>query len=86
MNTEISLNQPVDIYPNPFIDNFNLCHSDDHIKSLIQLFNSQGKLLFEGNKVELEKVGISRSLNSGIYFLRVKVDNKEYVTKKLIKI
>lgn len=86
MNTEISLNQPVDIYPNPFMDNFNLCFSDDHIKSLIQLFNSQGKLLFEGNKVELEKVGISRSLNSGIYFLRVKVDNKEYVTKKLIKI
>jgi len=86
INTEITLNQTVDIYPNPFRDHFNLRFSDDYKKHHIQLFNPQGKLLFDGDKEVLEKAGISRSLNTGIYFLRVKVDNNEFVTKKLIKI
>lgn len=86
INTEITLNQTVDIYPNPFRDHFNLRFSDDYKKHHIQLFNPQGKLLFDGDKEVLEKAGISRSLNTGIYFLRVQVDNNEFVTKKLIKI
>lgn len=69
-NTE---NTEINIYPNPFIDYFEIHNGGKQINSLI-LIDLNGKNVLELN-VESERADIS-SLNSGIYFLKVGTTDK----------
>lgn len=72
----------VSISPNPFTTNFNI--QTDEVISNYSLIDISGKLLINTNsKNELDK--LSSQLNSGIYFLNLKIENGQNSTFKLIK-
>jgi hypothetical protein len=75
----------INIYPNPFDNQFSITgfNSDDEIK--ISVYNSIGVLVFESQLSNTNKGTIKLDdLKSGIYF--VKVDSgKEIITKSIVK-
>lgn len=80
----VKTNNPnIQIYPNPIVDEFSLkIQSDVNVESL-KLFDTSGKLIkdipdFKG------KVNIS-GLSSGMYFLKIKTNKGEFLSKILKK-
>ena len=73
----------VKIYPNPANNLVSLSLKNKQSIQQVQLFNVVGKLVFNKNNT-LEKLNIDVSnFSKGIYFLRIKTNNK-FITKKLI--
>lgn len=72
----------INISPNPFTNNFNI--QTEEIISNYTLIDISGKQLITTNsKNELDK--LSTSLNSGIYFLNILLENGENGNFKLVK-
>lgn len=72
------------IYPNPVIDEINIAAKDLDEEMMITLFNMEGKKIIE-QSYEPGDITIdvaSRSINSGVYFLRME-SNGNFTTKKL---
>ena len=72
------------IYPNPS-DNYFTIQTTETPRQII-LYNSQGIQLIDYSKIEsnLTKIDLSGEA-SGIYFLKIRKADGEYVIKKLIK-
>lgn len=74
------------VYPNPTTDFLNLSISNYNIKNLYyQLYDGNSKLI-EDKKITTENERISMvELATGIYFVKVREDNQELKTFKIIK-
>jgi len=65
------------IYPNPFKSHLNILSKKRIIN--LKLYNSQGKLLINSNKI------VFSLLKAGIYFLIIKNEKNVISVKKIIK-
>ena len=81
---EIAKEESLKIYPNPS-DNYFTIQTTETPRQII-LYNSQGIQLIDYSKIEsnLTKIDLSGEA-SGIYFLKIRKADGEYVIKKLIK-
>jgi hypothetical protein len=70
------------ISPNPFTNNFNI-QTEEIISNYTLIDISGKKLITTNSKNELDK--LSTSLNSGIYFLNMLLENGENVNFKVVK-
>lgn len=72
------------VFPNPFTDDIYI-HNNNFSKSDIKIYNINGQLIFS-NTYDNQEINITNleNLNSGTYFVVIKIDNK-ITTKKLIK-
>ncbi|MBN8565335.1 MAG: T9SS type A sorting domain-containing protein [Flavobacteriales bacterium] len=75
-----SLLNEIQVFPNPFSDHFSVKEIE---LAKISIFDAQGRVVFEKEKYVGEILNFSH-FNSGIYFIRVEVDNQIY-TKKIVK-
>jgi hypothetical protein len=76
----------MNIYPNPAVEEFRVLSSEFRVsRAALELFGVDGRKLLEKSIPKgSEEVTVDvRSLQSGLYFVRLTVDNKS-VTKKLI--
>ena len=84
----ISDNSFIDIYPNPVINNLNiLINTDKYHKYKMQIFNINGKVLQIINVSNIKKdlITIDRKyLASGLYILKITMDNNINYNKKII--
>lgn len=81
----LSKEHPLNIYPNPAIDQINILLSEK-VKGKAfkaQIFNLQGKKMYESilRNVENETRLDVSNFSKGIYFIKIKVDNNQYVGK-----
>lgn len=78
------------IYPNPCVNKINLLLPDKQFQNIsLKIFNVDGKLVSDINKNKTEFTFIDTSfdissLDSGLYLVCIKVDNKIEQTEKLI--
>lgn len=77
--------QEISLYPNPATDRIQISSSRSLSGTIITLFNVQGQQLLQqasgfGNVFEVE---LPKSVNTGIYFLRIHA-NEGVVTKKVV--
>ncbi len=72
-------NDNITIYPNPFIDYFNI--KSDNEFNLIELYNIDGKII--NLYVNSDNIN-TEFLKSGLYFLKIYYDNK-IVVEKIVK-
>lgn len=72
------------VYPNPASDFITIINSENKILSTIFIKDVCGKIVLRKNSSGIKTIIDLRKLNSGIYFVVVETENKNYV-KKLIK-
>lgn len=81
LNNQDFVSNDLIVFPNPFNDYIQLENSQN---SLIQVYDSLGKIIFEEVSQEKTKIDTS-SLPNGIYFIKINIDNNS-TTKKMIKL
>ena len=81
---EIAKEESLKIYPNPS-DNYFTIQTTETPRQII-LYNSQGIQLIDYSKIEsnLTKIDLSGEA-SGIYFLKVKTEEKSFVEKVVVE-
>ena len=83
-----NLDADVRLYPNPSHGNFNITLPDTYSEIEVAIHSALGQKLYEDtHKVENQqlKMNLEGLLKSGIYFARLKVDEKIIVKKIMIK-
>jgi len=78
LNEQYLSGNEIKVYPNPIQDEFRISLDQGSLQK-IEIYSLDGKKVFESNR-SLEKINIS-SLLKGIYVLKVKSIQKEYVVK-----
>lgn len=80
----IAKEENIRIFPNPTSKYFTI--ESNEIPKQITLYNSQGNQLSDYSKIEMNttKIDLSNEVN-GIYFLKIRKADGEYIIKKLIK-
>ena len=83
--TTKSLSNQIAIYPNPASEHIqvDLLDPSNQIET-IELFNLQGRLVWENEKNGNQTINIS-SLQRGMYFIKIQTSDKTSITKKIIK-
>nr|WP_314496552.1 T9SS type A sorting domain-containing protein [uncultured Chryseobacterium sp.] len=81
VNTENSAD--IRVYPNPVIDSFAIKLSENFKVEQVKIFDTTGKLI-KSVSYQNDKVSIS-DLPSGTYFLKIKTDHGDYVSKIIKK-
>jgi len=76
-------NSDIQIYPNPFIDEFSI-QTNGNSEYSVELITIGGRIIYQ-SKIEgnLHRINL-KDLNSGIYFVRMK-SNNTVSTRKVIK-
>lgn len=81
VGTEKFENRTIDVYPNPTSESLNISNLNN---SLVQIFDINGKLLFQKNE-NFGKLNVKvKHFNSGIYLLKV-IDDEQILNYKFIK-
>lgn len=83
---EVNLNQSVNVYPNPVVDNLNLQITDKLTNATVRVFNPMGQVLYQNEYKSLTSTqNIDfKSIPSGVYLVYIKSDEGT-ITKKVIK-
>jgi hypothetical protein len=74
----------VSIYPNPTKGNFTVGLGKTYSNAEITVINIVGKTIFSKNFTSTSKQEIQLSVPSGVYLVKIKLDNKKVMTKKII--
>ena len=76
----------INIYPNPFDEFFTISVSKNFLSNdaIIQIFDSQGKLILNESLVSTQKIVSFNQFSSGIYLVKVSGNGKTEV-KTVIK-
>ena len=75
----------IDIYPNPTDGEF-VINSSEHRLKLIEVFDATGKMIYEEHTNDLNKLRIISNLwTSGIYLLRMRLDDNLIYQTKIMK-
>lgn len=83
---EFTDNFNVSIYPNPFKDNIYIQFDQYLMNGILQIFDINGKIIFE-DKISANSVSYDfMHLNHGIYLIRVSNEDFETFSQKIIKI
>lgn len=72
----------ISIYPNPVSDYLSIDNSGDMNIQKIDLFNTNGQLIYSSNSIE--SINLS-AIESGIYFVQLRIDSGRILTKKILK-
>jgi len=82
-------NELIKVYPNPVTgDYFIIDLGDDlNMASKISIFDMQGRLVYENQVSDMQKIEIERKLlnNVGLYFIEITQNNFRHLQKILIK-
>lgn len=83
---ELPANQLMKLYPNPSLDKVYL-ELPSHETGLLQVYSPDGKLLYKQGLTGNHREEVdTKSLNSGLYILKVRLDkNKQYQERLLIQ-
>ncbi|SMC42982.1 S8 family peptidase [Moheibacter sediminis] len=83
---EVNLNQSVNVYPNPVIDNLNFQITDKLTNATVRVFNPMGQVVYQNEYKSLNNTQSIdfKSIPSGIYMVYIKSDEGT-ITKKVIK-
>lgn len=82
-NSGNSLN--INVYPNPTQDNFNISFDNDRQSSFsYYLYDSQGRICQFEEENKSKNIQLKNNLNSGVYTIRVIVENKVGVSSLII--
>ena len=73
-------NKQVELYPNPFKEQFNIKSKD---AQTVELYDLSGKLVLKAN-IEGGRVNAAK-LTNGIYIVKIIMKDQSFVTKKIIK-
>ncbi len=79
---DILNNISINIYPNPFSNNFTIENAP--IESEINLYNSTGKLIYH-TKLNNSKTVQTSQLRNGLYYMVISKDNRMIYSEKIIK-
>lgn len=74
----------VSIYPNPTKGNFTVDLGKTYSNAEITIVNIVGKAVFSKNFISASKQEIQLAVPSGVYLVKIKLDNKQVMTKKII--
>ncbi len=75
----------VGVYPNPNAGNFSIVSKEEKENLQVQIYDVNGKLLLNTKIVTENFVYlINTNLNNGVYFVSVKNQQGETITKKLV--
>jgi hypothetical protein len=86
LNTNTDINLAMSIFPNPSTTFIKLNVGKQHLENLsYQLYDVQGKLLYEKKITEVESFVLMNEYNSGSYLLKVVENKTELKTFKIIK-
>ena len=81
---ELNIYNKIDIFPNPNSGILNITHDFFNSKLQIQIFSITGQLIFF-EKINEENTTIKLgSINPGVYILKIRADEKNIKTEKLI--
>ena len=84
---DLSLNNQIEVYPNPFENSITIANSSHFTNYQIQLVDAVGKIVFKNNLTvaqnDYETLDLS-SLNKGVYFLSLS-NGKEVIVRRLVK-
>ena len=81
---DISDFEKITIFPNPF-ENYTTIRSENENEKTIELFDCQGISIFKNNFKSEINID-TENLKSGIYFVKIKNENRVEVAYKIIKI
>ena len=73
------------IYPNPFVDKFNIRFADNKHLYKIKIFDLNGLKIFETTVDYCNNVVIDKINMKGIYLLKLETEDKSYITKIIKK-
>lgn len=77
------LNNAASVYPNPFVDEINISFSNSTENVKIQIYDVNGKLVFNKNQLKSSDA-LSFKILAGIYFAHIETENQLFI-RKLIK-
>ncbi|MFK7775702.1 MAG: T9SS type A sorting domain-containing protein [Saprospiraceae bacterium] len=81
--TKDILEEQIEFFPNPMTDNFLQIKNELHQIDRVEIFDTQGKKVFEKNKKQyIYNIDFS-SFSKGVYFVKV-LSNDYFLTKKII--
>lgn len=75
----------MNIYPNPTQSQLTIFNLPTDFSEVVSIYNSMGQLMFSEHKNGSHFSIQTGHLNKGIYFLQVKTDKEEMITRKFIK-
>ena len=82
VNENINYFRPYSFYPNPTSDVLNIRYSPDVNAEKVEIYGMDGKLYREQN-FNMETINVN-DLSSGIYMMKVLLDNGETFTEKIV--
>lgn len=74
----------LNIYPNPSNGKFKIDFENQLSTYTIKIYNTLGKLVFENNYFNSKEVELNLNLMSGIYFIKIQSENKQFSSKIII--
>jgi hypothetical protein len=77
--TEAPSGSPVRLFPNP---TGGMLHIDGPELASIEIYDVNSRLVYHGNSWEINISGLSK----GIYFVKIRLSNSTFMTRRLIKI
>ncbi len=84
-NTGLISTPSIKLFPNPANDLITISGLQDDFKGTIYIYNSIGQMLLTEQKTGSQISIETGNLNSGIYFIKIKNENGEVITRKFIK-
>ncbi|HRZ96320.1 MAG TPA: T9SS type A sorting domain-containing protein, partial [Paludibacter sp.] len=83
-NEELNARYSVNIYPNPTTDKIYI-DLNDNIHCTFELFDAQGKFMLQKELNQKQNSVNMQEFNKGMYFYRVKTDEKQVKTGKIFR-
>lgn len=83
---DVNLNNVVNVYPNPVVDNLNLQITDKLNNATVRVLNQMGQVVYQNEHKSLNSNQVIdfKSIPSGVYLVYIKSD-EGIITKKVIK-
>ncbi len=83
-STQNILAEQIEFFPNPLTDDFLQIKNDIHLIDSVEIFDAQGKKVFEKNKKQdIYTIDFS-NFPSGVFFVKV-FSNDSFLTKKIVR-
>ncbi len=85
VGVEEVLSENITVYPNPIERNININLGRQYSNLSVSIKNVLGATIFNKKFNSAEKITLDYSLNSGVYFIEINIDEIAVVTRKIIK-
>jgi Lamin Tail Domain/Secretion system C-terminal sorting domain len=82
--SENSILESINIYPNPTNGNINISLNKTYRKIIINVFDINGRKVFNSNYTNQKNINLTINQNRGLYFIEAIIDDKRIVTKLIL--